>query len=182
MVNLFLNSKTQSKCYLNVRSIAIIVVVFSVFLFIDVFLLDFFGNSDSFSKSYYIKFIITMLLLFLSKFEKCENNYITPAFHFSGAYWALWTGIYCLVSNDVELSKYIGILLVFGGFGGFCLIDELIDFLNVKYGSESCFRITLTMLLKVLLFSFFILAIIFFVKGNWEWPVNSFSSLHWPFI
>ena len=171
------NNDLNEGRYFNNVSIFNVCVVSLGFLCLDFIYLDFGNDTGAFSKGYYIKFAVSIFYLCISKLPLNIEKPVQSVFHFSGAYWAIWTAVVSLLTSNIEISKYVGLILIFGGFGAFCLIDELLDVLELNENKKRPVRVILSLTLRLFLLLIFITSIYFFIQGSWEWPIKPLSSV-----
>lgn len=162
--------------YFNAKAILHCIVFFLIFVIIDVAI--FYTSSDNFlSKSFYSKFIVCLGYLLASKnespLEKSDSS-LEFTFHFSSYLLCIWLGLSNLISNEIEVSKVVGIFLLFGVFAGFNITAELLKFNKSKY-VEKPFKIVLVEgVLKGLLSITLISALVFLLVGEWSWFIKPF--------
>ena len=162
--------------YFNKIAVVNIFLVLLGFLYLDFIYLDL-NDTESLSKAYYIKFSVSIFYLCISKLPENTKKPIQSVFHFSGAYWAIWTAVASISIANVEISKYVGVILIFGGFGAFCVIDELLNVLELNESDMQIGRVLLSFFLRLFLLLIFISSLYFLIQGSWEWPIKPLSSV-----
>lgn len=168
---------TKTPNYYNRTALLHILFLVVLYLIFDAFIIDYKSDTNAFSQGFYFKLILSIFYLIGSK-EKSSvtqvRNSIDAAFHFSVFVLCLWMGITTFLLESVNISKFTGIFLIFGGLSAFNLIDELLKFARVKIKSSTLGGYAIETTLKVLLFSIFCFALFFLVTGEWIWEMKPF--------
>ena len=163
--------------YINRTVLLHIVFLVVFYAVVDVFIIDYGNDENAFSKGFYSKFVLSIFYLIGSKerSKTLENDKpLEAAFHFSALYLCLWMGISSLVMENVVISGFVGVFLIFGGLGGFNLVDELLKIVKFKTSENSITRLLIESLLKIFLFSIFVMALFFIFTGEWQWDIKPF--------
>lgn len=174
------NTKSKfNHSYFNKIAITNLFLILIVFAFID-FSLWADDVIELISIRFYLKLIICLFYFFLSKSQEVSVGEIisrdvssfdlAAPFHFSVLYISLWLGGVSLYSSELFTSVYIGLFLIVGGGAAFSFIHELIKIIT----PSNIFMMLLEKILRVLVFSFFIFALYFFINGELVWQILPF--------
>lgn len=174
-----MDSTLLSSAHVYYNRVALLHILFLVVLYVivDGFIIDYGIDKNAFSKGFYSKLLLSILYLVGSKGDgsiKIEDNSIDAAFHFSVFSLCLWMGVASFLLEEVNISRIVGIFLIFGGLAAFNLIDELLKVARVRIPSPSILSYATETALKILLFSVFCFALFFLAMGEWVWELKPF--------
>lgn len=161
--------------YFNKVSLLHVLFLITLYLISDIYMINYSADVYAYSKGFYFKLILCLLYLIGSKDNNISINpgaSIQAAFHFSVSVLCIWMAITGFILEHVTLSKFTGIFLLFGVLSSFNLIDEIIKVIRLKSNNSGMY--VFEIILKILLFSMFCLAVYLLFIGEWQWDIKPF--------
>jgi len=175
MVSLLLTDKEEQ--FFNKVALLHILFLVVLYLVIDLSLINYNEDVNAYSKGFYSKLVLCLLYLIASKEKSLTtqpNKSIQAAFHFSVAVLCIWMGVMSLIFENVGLSRFTGIFLLFGGLSSFNLIDETIKVTRLRMKEHTVGLYFIETMLKIILFSIFCFSAYFLIIGEWQWEIKPF--------
>ena len=163
--------------YFNRTALLHILFLIVLYLFVDVFVIDYANDENAFAKGFYSKFVLSILYLVGSKEPQVlpqEDKSIEAAFHFSALWLCLWMGISSLVLENVDISGFVGVFLIFGGLSAFNLANELLKIIKLKIVNNSTAKFLMERTLRIFPLAIFVMAAFFIFIGEWRWDIKPF--------
>ncbi|AWB67989.1 hypothetical protein C2869_16850 [Saccharobesus litoralis] len=165
------------KNYFNTKSAINILIITVVFLVIDLAWLDFVNDPHAFSKSFYCKLLLTVFYFVASKGKTLSvlpQKQLEAAYDYSIFYSCTWLGFASLIIKPDSYSSYMGIFVFVGACAAFLIIEQLINIFHLCSPQILKYLIVAEIVLKVFLFSLFILSFYLLATGIWIWDIKPF--------
>ncbi|WP_143165516.1 hypothetical protein [Ferrimonas marina] len=146
-----------------------------IYLIMDAVVLDYQDNITHYSIAFYYKFAIcAFLLISITSLGYSEKGVVeSTMFHFSVSVLCLWFGLSNLLLSNVELSKYVGLIVFIGCFSLFNVLSDALEMLREKQVFDMGTLRIIQKVVNVLLFSTICLSIYIVVSGKWTWVIQS---------
>jgi len=175
MENLLLTDKKRE--LFNKIALMHIFLLVVFYLVSDLFLINYNEDVNAYSKGFYTKVVLCLLYLFASKEKSLtsqSNISIQIAFNFSVALLCVWMGIMSLILDNVVLSKFTGVFLLFGCLSCFNFTNEIIKITRLIMNKNAFSVYFIETVLKIVLFSIFCFSTYFLIIGEWKWDIKPF--------
>ncbi|SFC11886.1 hypothetical protein [Pseudoalteromonas denitrificans] len=172
-MNLNIKHEQKQACAVDNKVIVHIGCIVALYFFMNFVVLDL-AIIEQRSIGFYLFFSLSLIYLGASKapaysFMSKQTDY-EPVFLFNGFALSLWFAITDLILPTGSISKFSGVVLIFGIFGAFGFLIDIGYYIRDKKGELDIPRNYLIATRYFLLFMV-IFAGYFFIEGNWEWPL-----------
>jgi hypothetical protein len=175
MESLLLTDKEEQ--FFNKTALLHILFLIVLYLVTDIFLINYSEDVNAYSKGFYSKLVLCVLYLISSKEKSLTiqtNKSIQAPFHFSVTVLCIWMGVMSFIFDNVGLSRFTGVFLLFGGLSCFNLIEETIKVTRLKIKESTLALYFIETILKIILFSIFCFSVYFLITGEWQWDIKPF--------